>query len=993
MIFSIPIYQGPQRSFLTQLRTRLIISLSVLVVCLLVSSALSIFVSLQQQQLGEQKVTIHDAESDLLKAMLDQETGLRGYITGANTLQLDPYMSGQLEYTIALQQLEQAIASTSFAAANTALKQFETSVMTWSTTYADVQLANMQAGNDTVARASLTQGKTIFDALRVSFMHLQTASDQDLAVLQVHTNIFTFGSLGAALLVTVLVLIWLWRTFRLFTHIQRNHLDALKETSLAFGSGDLLARVQTGPDEEFNELGQVFNAMASALLEQQKGLKDRDILEHVSLLSAILTESLDLPTLIQQFFQRILKTLDLQISALYLSQPDSRELIHFASRGIPPAAIQERFAFGEGLVGRTAEEREALMTTQQDAGAKAFSLRTLLGTALPVSMYYLPLIHGNDLLGVLVVGSIDPMREQVRNVLNVVSSNLASAIHNAQSYEQIQQQAQELAEHSRQQEESNQALRQQRDELSVLNNALEEANRVRSHFLSIMSHELRTPLTSIIGFGQMLQRPAVQSTFNPRQKQNIDRILKNAQHLLSLINDVLDLSKIDAGHMDISTSEVHLSEFLTAIVDETRSIAIARHLELRLEMQEELPILETDARKVRQILLNLISNALKFTEQGFISVQVTSQKITTEQNETGEQISIAVRDSGVGIPLEKQEHIFDAFYQVDSSNSRNYEGTGLGLSIVRELTALLGGRMEFESQPGQGSTFRLILPQHLREQRFLHDFRLHTVKETGNDQPASQPDVPSVPLDSVAQLQLQAGEQDAPLVIAVDDNPDVLGLIAQALEQSPYRLMGIQDSSRALEVIQELKPSAITLDVMMPKINGWQLLNSLKSNHNTAAIPVILLTVLEDRSAGYVLGADEYLVKPVMRENLLSVLQQLLAQKATTTQPDEAVPMPEVELPTQQDQTIGSTRPALLLHQVQDIPALVTRLVNEVGYQVQSTPQGQDIIGLIEEAHPHLLLLFVKLEEGLTIVEGDAINDMLQNFVDEQAQGEAPTSS
>jgi len=989
MIFSIPIYQGPQRSFLTQLRTRLIISLSVLVVCLLVSSALGIFVSLQQQQLGEQKVTIHDAESSLLQAMLDQETGLRGYISSANTLLLDPYTSGQAEYTAALQQLEQTTAGSSFAATGTALKQFETSVATWSATYANVQLANMRAGNYTAARDSLTQGKTSFDALRASYNHLQAVSDQDLAVLQVHTNVFTFGSLGVALLVTVLVLIWLWRTFRLFTRIQRRHLDALKETSLAFGGGDLLARVQDGPDEEFNELGQVFNAMASALLEHQKGLQDRDILEHVSLLNAILTESLDLPTLIQQFFQRIQRTLDLQVSALYLFRPETRELTHFASRGIPPVDIQERFALGDGLVGRTAEEREALMTTLQDAEAKAFPLRTLLGTALPASMYHLPLIHGNDLLGVLVVGSIYPMREQTRNVLNVVSSNLASAIHNAQSYEQIQQQAQELAERSRQQEESNQALRQQRDELSVLNTALEEANRVRSQFLSTMSHELRTPLTSIIGFGQMLQRPAAQSSFSPRQQQNIDRILKNAQHLLSLINDVLDLSKIDAGHMDISTSEVHVPEFLTAIVEETRSIAIARHLDLRLELQEELPILETDARKVRQILLNLISNALKFTEQGFVSVQATSQTITTGQDETGAQITITVRDSGIGIPLERQGHIFDAFYQVDSSNSRNYEGTGLGLSIVRELTTLLGGRIEFESQPDQGSTFRLILPQHLREPRLLQDFRLHTSREMNNE----LSDVPPVPLDSVAQLQLQPGTQDAPLVIAIDDNPDVLGLIAQALEQSPYRLVGIQDSTQALAMIQELKPSAITLDVMMPKINGWQLLNSLKSNPGTAAIPVILLTVLEDRSAGYVLGADEYLVKPVMRETLLSVLQQLLEQKSATTQPGEAAARPETEQSTQRNQTLGSTKPVLLLHQVQDIPALVTRLVNEGGYQLQSAPQGQDIIGLIEKAHPNLLMLFVKLEEGPTVVEGDTINGTLQTSDEGQSPGEAPPSS
>ena len=972
MIFSIPLYEGPQHSFLEQLRNRLRLSLSLLALCVLLSASLAILVSFKQQQLGEQKVNIHAAENSMLQAMLDQETGLRGYITTANTVFLQPYTSGQAQYQAELQQLQTLINASSFNATNAALKQLEGHVTAWSTQYANVQLTNMRAGRFTTARADTTaaQGKTLFDAIRAAFGNVQQNSDEELASAQLTANIIDFSTLGAALLLSVLAVVWLWRTFRLFTQIQRQHLTSLKETSLAFGNGDLSVRVQRGADRDFNEVGQVFNAMADALKEQQQGLKNRDILEHVSSLNTILTESLDLTTLINNFFQRITGLLDIQIAALYLYHPTSQQLTHFASRGIPSSAIQTNVALGEGLIGRAAEERSRLMVGQQEQADAQFQITTVVGAALPSSLYHLPLIHGNDLLGVLVIGSLFPMHEQSRNVLNVVVSNLSSAIHNAQSYEQIQQQAHELGAYSRQQEESNRVLRQQRDELSVLNTALEEANRVRSQFLSTMSHELRTPLTSIIGFTQMLQRAITQNPLMERQQQSIERILRNAQHLLSLINDVLDLTKIEAGHMDVSPSEINLEELLTSVVDETRSIALSRGLDLRLEVQPGIPTIETDERKIHQIVLNLLSNALKFTEKGFVQVTATSQ--TTDEDTTNKQIIITVQDTGIGIPLEKQEHIFDAFYQADNSNKRNYGGTGLGLSIVNELTTLLGGKIEFESQPGQGSIFRLILPQRIREQRILQDFRLHTPQRitTGQlkNQPLSTYELPN----AVAILQLHEGQEGAPLVVAVDDNPDVLQIIGYALEHTPYRVVGIQDSTHALAAIQALKPDVITLDIMMPKLNGWQILHTLKSNPATASIPVIMLTVLEDRSAGYVLGADEYLVKPVAHDTLLRVLQQLLNRKSSMEVRSETQdPLPETAQQTIVVESPGPVKPLALLHTEQNISALLGRLVNEVGYIVQNASPDQDIIALIEHTHPDLLLLLVKLDEELPFVKGE----------------------
>ncbi len=264
---------------------------------------------------------------------------------------------------------------------------------------------------------------------------------------------------------------------------------------------------------------------------------------------------------------------------------------------------------------------------------------------------------------------------------------------------------------------------QQRDELLVLNEALEEANRVRSQFLSTMSHELRTPLASIIGFSQMLLEDAVKASLNQRQQSNLERILKNGQHLLSLINDVLDLSKIEAGRMDVTSTQVNVKELLTSVVEETQSMAIEQHLALRVEVEEGIDCLETNPMKVHQILLNLLSNALKFTEKGEV---IISARRMISSDTHGDRVALAVKDSGIGIPVDIQERIFEPFYQADGSYTRKFGGTGLGLSIVRQLTTLLGGTIEVKSAPGQGSTFTVLLPIKAVHQPFeQHSLRLH----------------------------------------------------------------------------------------------------------------------------------------------------------------------------------------------------------------------------------------------------------------------------
>lgn len=453
--------------------------------------------------------------------------------------------------------------------------------------------------------------------------------------------------------------------------------------------------------------------------------------------------------------------------------------------------------------------------------------------------------------------------------------------------------ADDLAARRRELERTNSELRDRRDELTAANKSLEEANRVRGEFLSTMSHELRTPLASIIGFSQMLLDDAEQANWKQQQQNDLKRILKNGQHLLGLINDVLDLSKIEAGRMTLKYNRIDVRELLTSVVEEIQSMALAQHLVLRAEIENEIGFLESDPLKLRQVLLNLVSNAIKFTEQGEVMVSAT-RVVSSEQQ--GEQIAFAVKDTGIGIAADVQEHIFEAFYQADGSYTRKFGGTGLGLSIVSRLTALLGGTIAIESAPGQGSTFTVTFPIKAVHHSFGQQLpRLHAAQQSEDAVVLPLADKPTLALPEKG---FMVSSQDAvpdgkrSPVLAIDDNPDAIALVKAALQDTPFSVVGVQAPLQVMELVQETCPCAIILDVMMPQLNGWQILHELKASPATSSIPVIMLTVIEEQATGYVLGADDYLIKPFQRDILLNTLRRLITVRDGSPQVHERETQP-----------------------------------------------------------------------------------------------------
>ncbi len=947
-----------QRSLVGRLRNGLIAPISLLLLGLILCVSAGIYASISQYNLGQQKVTIQENLDGMLTSMVDQETGVRGYINTNNTTFLDPFNSGRPQYLSYLQQLKNSTNNASFGNTSAAITNADNRASDWYNNYALVQIKNMESGNVATARAEGTSanGKAAFDAFRTAMARLQAAVNTDIATVQSQVNLINALAIVFVVVLSVVAIIVLWRVFVGLTDNLREQLATLQATTTQVGSGNFVARV---PDLYYNELDQVgrtFNTMATKLQDQQSALQERDIMESVVELNSILTKSLDLESLAKEFIRTMLTSLNVQIGALYLYDHPTRKLSLFAAQGVDSQHIQNDFLLGEGVVGQVAQNRKTLYLSSRDSsGKEPFSVKTALGTVLPAGLYHLPLADGKDLLGVIVVGSAYPMNEKARNVLDVVASNLTAALSNTQAYRHIQEQAEELEKRSREQEAANVALRNQRDDLTVLNAALEDANKARSQFLSTMSHELRTPLTSIIGFSQILLRNSDAASFNQRQRSNIERILKNGQHLLSLINDVLDLAKIEAGRMDVNNSEVDVPELLSSVVDETRSIAVERKITLQSSVEGDINSIETDPIKLRQILLNLISNALKFTEKG--SVTVIARRVepltnnTQGENNDVEQIAISVQDTGIGISQEMQERIFEAFYQVDGSNTRKYGGTGLGLSIVRQLTTLLGGKLELQSTPDKGTTFTLYLPVRARALRVeQRDSRLNSgaLAIQGKS-----------PTANVIETLEEGDEQDQHLVLAIDDNQDVLSLIKNSLEDSPYKVVGVNDSTKAIEMVQKLQPVAVTLDVMMPEISGWQILHQLRSNPTTSTIPVIMLTVLEDRSAAHVLGADEYLVKPVERDSLLNTLRQVALHKTLSPLTTPSAVAEQVEAPNASSDIATLQQPFLVLDTAQSTREMLERVLSEAGLGVRTASNELQMLDIVQNSKPDVIILRV----------------------------------
>jgi len=687
-----------------------------------------------------------------------------------------------------------------------------------------------------------------------------------------------------------------------------NQVRAIAEVATAVTKGDLTRSIQVEASGEVAELKDNINTMINNLRLTTERNTEQDWLKtNLARFTGMLQGQRDLGTVGRMLLSELAPLVNAQQGVMYqMESEDSGALVMLSAfAGDGRDDHLRSLKLGEGLIGQCAVEKRRMLISDLPPD-RTVPIRSGLFEAVPRNVIVLPILFEDRVKAVIELASLGAFTashlaflEQLTSSIGIVLNSIEATMQTEgllkqsqqlaaelqaqqkelqQTNEQLAQKAQQLAEQNVEVERKNQEIEQARRALEGKAKELALTSKYKSEFLANMSHELRTPLNSILVLGQQLSDNP-EHNLTPKQVEFSRTIHAAGTDLLNLISDILDLSKIESGTVSVQAEEIFFGSLLDAVARPFRHEAENKRLSFEIHTDPRLTrSIVTDSKRLQQVLKNLLSNAFKFTEQGGVKLSVNAATSGWSEDhpllsKAGSVVAFEVTDSGIGIPAEKQRIIFEAFQQADAGTSRKYGGTGLGLAISRELATLLGGEIQLRSTPGKGSSFTLYLPQTYvgpATATGVLDVKPSTVAPLQ----LSRVSAVELPAEPTADDRDNLQPDDAILLI-VEDDPHYAGILCDLARDKGFKVLVASRGADALALAREYHPSAVSLDVFLPDMLGWTVLNHLKQDPDTRHIPVQMLTLDEDRHHGLARGAFAFVTKPTTPESLDQALTRI----------------------------------------------------------------------------------------------------------------------
>lgn len=771
------------------------------------------------------------------------------------------------------------------------------------------------------------------------------------------------------IILTIILLLTITVSYLLIRTI-REPLKEMTSVTRQFQEGRLDVRSRYASENEFGLLSSSLNTHIAAVEAEMMHRKQ------TAAVSDILIREEEMGSLCRELLQALLSYMQSQIGAVYLLNADKTEYVLFESVGLSPeckpsfSVLTREGEFGPSLMSRSIHRIT-------DIPENSFCcLTTTSGIIRPREIVTIPILQGKEIVAMLSLSSINPFSPAAIWLIESISDILTARFNGILAHTRLNEfsrlleaQNKELKEQSRELVSQTGELKEQNIELEVQKKQLDEANRLKSVFLSNMSHELRTPLNSVIALSGVLSR-RLKGSIPAEESGYLEVIERNGRLLLSLINDILDIARIESGREDVCLSSVSIQGMIATVLDIVRPQAEEKGISLTADIGPDLPAFSTDLSKCQHIVLNLVANAVKFTKSGGVTITVR----------VSDSLDIAVQDTGIGILPDMIPHIFDEFRQADERIGRTYGGTGLGLAIARKYAHMLGGSISVESVPDAGSTFTLHLPL---------EFSPACVEST-------QPGNHAHPAKPQGQILHKPGTGKT--ILLVEDNEPAIIQIRDLLEEQGYRILVAKDGREALTRVTDTLPDAVILDLMMPEVDGFTVLHMIRSQEQTADLPVLILTAkhITREELNFLQGNHIHqLIQKgdISRSGLLDAVRTMVSGSGNDIHPDgvasDSSPSPisstfpassGLSAPARAGSSPSTPasrvqQPTILV--IEDNPdnlLTIRALLSGAGVVLEAS-DGEIGLDLARRHHPDLILLDI----SLPVMDGFAVLDSLKH--------------